>query len=154
MANVEEIINKHCYRCHSCDITCYAEAPREGYWFRTSEGYRDEDGDTFYEGETKVLIGTKCFACHNDESPCILEDNDNFTIVECHGFRCGSCGVERFFDNDYCHVHDYSDRDNAKRDATNCCSVATDKPRIDNSGDLTALATKKEKIEKVTVIEF
>lgn len=154
MANVEQVTTVHKYVCHNCDNTFYEVEPRSGYYFMASEGTRDDDGDVFFEGDKKVLIGTKTLACHNEESPCMIS-SDDWQLVECEGFKCTSCGLERYYDNDHCSAHDYSDRANARHDAINCCSTikVEDSPKIDTSGDLIAMSQPGARTTKVTVIE-
>jgi hypothetical protein len=156
MANAEHFVRVHKYYCHSCE--CYFEepaGPRKGHWFNTSSGYRDSDGDTFFEGDTKLLVGTRSWACHNEDSHCLLDEGD-WTMIECSGFRCTSCGQEYTYDNDHCSAHQFGTgadgRKGAEHAANHCCTAGRNAPST--SGDLAAMAQPKTGAQKVTVIEF
>ena len=139
MANAEHFVQIHRYSCHSCDGVFEEEGPRKGYYFSTSEGYRDDEGDTFFEGETKILIGIATYACHNMDGWCSLSAGD-FTLIECEGFRCTTCGAEYMWDNDYCAIHpfDSGGRARCEKAASQCCTNGTS---LNTSGDLSAMSS-------------
>ena len=151
MATAEYFVSNHRYICHNCDVSFNYPQPKEGHWFETSGGYRDDDGDVFIEGDVKVLIGNKTLACHNDDYPCMINDGD-WTSVECQGYRCGSCGAEYMWDNEKCsdHTWDYDGQKPAEKAALNCCRDKKNTP----DSDLAALGTPRAGAQKVTVIEF
>jgi hypothetical protein len=156
MANAEHFTRVHKYYCNSCD--CYfeeSEGPRKGHYFVTSNGYRDDDGDTFLAGETKILVGVPTWACHNEDSTCFLDQGD-WTMIECSGYRCTSCGQEFTYDNDHCSAHQFGTgadgRKGAEHAANHCCTAGRNAPV--NGGDLAAMAQPKAKTEKVTVLDF
>lgn len=161
MTNPVHFKNVHKYVCNSCD--CHMEGenePRKGFWFRTSEGWRDEDGDTFYEGKTKVLIGKPTLACHNEDYPCLI-DEDGWTKVECEGYRCGSCGSEYTWDNDHCSDHSYSYSNSEKiaqlceQSARDCCTDKTNPEAPAVPEDVGILASPRSAPErKVVQVEF
>lgn len=145
------------YACKSCDCTFDEPAPMKGYWFDSSSGWRDEDGDAFFEGDKKILIGKETYCCHNEEYSCFISESD-WTEVKCEGYRCSSCGVEYTWDNEHCSEHSFSYNDTIEKHceamAAKCCAGQSTAD-VSPAGSVAILSSPQQApAKKVVQVEF
>lgn len=113
-------LEPHAYWCKRCDMTYDHVTPREGYVFEADVTLED---CIFKEGEEATLKGTHSWVCHDDDNaPCVLEEDDWFTVA-CYYYQCDTCGTAFSYDSEYCTAHSYSNEEEAKQCAINCCNA-------------------------------